>query len=195
MKSAAVWLARLQWLHARSAAFHRVHTGFSRGWPGGIVSPRAGPRRLPEWRRAWPWGCLALLCLLNSPAGAGEPPLLEANPETSREGYYQLEWSYEGDGAVDAYELQEAPDSGFEDPRTIYRGQDRATTMSGRDNGEYHYRVRAELAETGTTEWSEPVNVTVAHHSLMNAWLLFSLGGLVFLATVGVIVAGTRKEH
>jgi hypothetical protein len=50
--------------------------------------------------------------------------------------------------------------------------------------------------ENGTrSDWSEPTRVEVVHHPLGQAIGLFLLGGVVFLATVGLIVAGSRAER
>jgi hypothetical protein len=50
-----------------------------------------------------------------------------------------------------------------------------------------------EVGEGRVYPWSEPVTVTVAHHPLSRAVAFFTVGALVFLATLGLIVRGARR--
>jgi len=75
----------------------------------------------------------------------------------------------------------------------IYKGPDRATVISGQADGTRVYRVR-EVGEGRVYPWSEPVTVTVAHHPLSRAVAFFTVGALVFLATLGLIVRGARRS-
>lgn len=78
-----------------------------------------------------------------------------------------------------------APD--FTDSKTLYQGPDTATLVSGRKNGTYYYRVRSEKPGS---DWSNAVEVKVAHHPLSRAFMFFSLGALVFVATLTMVVRG-----
>ncbi|WP_018233269.1 hypothetical protein [Thioalkalivibrio thiocyanodenitrificans] len=117
-------------------------------------------------------------------------PELSASPDLARAGYFHLRWALD-DVDVDRYTVEEAADPDFTDPAVLYEGADRATVISGRSDGTFHFRVRASLADGGESGWSDTQTVEVVHHPRAQAIGLFILGGLVFLATVGLIVAGT----
>lgn len=73
----------------------------------------------------------------------------------------------------------------------IYRGPDRASFISGLEDGTYVYRVRA-----ADGEWSDPLTIIVKHQSIRLAKLLFGIGAVVFLLTVAVVVHGTwQTKH
>jgi len=142
---------------------------------------------------------LAALLLTFGLAHAGESslpanPFLHTDTEVATAGYYGLSWGLPRDPtaasageASDAphFELQEAAGPAFDTPRTLYAGPDLATALSGRPDGIYYYRVRADGGP-----WSPPVAVTVAHHTLTRAWLFFALGATVFAATAVLILRG-----
>ena len=102
----------------------------------------------------------------------------------SNDGRIKLIWTASGDSAT--YETQQATDSAFAYPKIIYQGSDRASFISGLENGTYYYRVRSE-----NSAWSKTLTVTVQHHSLKLAWVLFALGAVVFLLTVWVVIKGS----
>jgi hypothetical protein len=78
----------------------------------------------------------------------------------------------------------------FGNPRRVYRGPDRATVLSGLPDGTYYFRARIWQRGEPVTAWSEPVRAEVEHHSLARALGLFALGGVVFAATVALILLG-----
>jgi hypothetical protein len=133
-----------------------------------------------------------VLCvlLLASPGASLAAPTLETDTQLATAGYYQLQW--DGTGATD-HELQESPQADFSDPVTLYQGSDRATMLTGRPDGEYHYRLRA-LHEDGPGPWSKTLRVEVRHHPLSRALLFFAMGALVFLATLAAILVGNRRR-
>ena len=141
-------------------------------------------------------GLAALLLTFGLAHAGGTPP--SASPELSADttvataGYFGLSWGLAGEagGAPARFELQEAPDPAFAAPRTLYAGPDRATALSGRPDGTYYYRVRADGGA-----WSPVVAVEVAHHSLVRAGLFFALGAAVFVATVVLILRGDARER
>lgn len=143
---------------------------------------------------------LALSLLIASgPALAGEapplaPPALSADSAVATAGYYRLSWTHPDMADSPAFELQESPTADFTAAEIVYHGPDRATTHSGRADGDYHFRVRA-LADGSASGWSAPVTVQVRHHSLLRAGLFFALGALVFVATLGLILRGTTSER
>lgn len=123
------------------------------------------------------------------PAMAQAAPALESDTGLATAGFYQLRWSGGDDGE---YELQESRRADFSTSVTLYQGGDRATTLTGRPDGDYHYRLRS-LGRNGPGPWSDPVRVEVRHHPLSRALLFFAMGALVFLATLGAILVGNRR--
>ncbi len=127
-------------------------------------------------------------------AGAGpsstahESAVLESSVSVATAGFFSLNWQ---DAQSAPFVLQESSSPGFSNASVIYRGPDTAHFVSGRDNGKYYFRVRA--ARDGG--WSEPIAVTVHHHSLPRALGFFSVGLIVFAATMAVIVAGASRTR
>lgn len=136
---------------------------------------------------------LALAAIsLALPANAEPPGVLSASPERSSDGVFQLEWTQPG-----PVRLEESLDSDFRDAALIYEGKDRATTLSGRADGTYFYRLLAlepnRPAEADSTHAVGQTEVRVSHHPLSRALAFFGLGFLVFASTVVLIVVGDRK--
>ena len=111
-------------------------------------------------------------------------PTLQSDSNESAAGYYQLHWSNKQAGD---FVLQESSKADFSDAKILYHGPDTATLVSGRKNGTYYYRVRG---ATSAGDWSQPVKVSVRHHPLSRALLFFSLGALVFVATLAMVIRG-----
>jgi len=142
-------------------------------------------------------GLLIALGLSLFPAAAA--PGLDAKPSRSTDGVYQLSWQATGQVL-----LEEARDPGFTDSRIVYRGRDQATTLTGRSDGVYYYRLSpAAPADASSEAGSEegrpaakaersavPVQVRVEHHSLFRALSVFLVGLAVFAATVRLVLAG-----
>ena len=123
-----------------------------------------------------------LLCAASLPAVE-----LEVSPAISNTGTFNLHWKGT-DGA--RYDLMEQSADG--ESRIVYRGRDTARVMTGLPNGRYTYRVRTEDGRD-LSAWSEPAEVTVAHHPLTRAFTFFGIGLLVFIATVVLILRGERN--
>lgn len=111
---------------------------------------------------------------------------LTVDTEVSDTGFYSLSWT----GADRMVTLQEATTADFSDADTIYEGVDEATVISGKLDGTYYYRIRA-----GEGPWGEPLEVTVRHHSLAQAFSFLALGAVVFLATAALIISGHRRHR
>jgi len=122
-------------------------------------------------------------------AGTGNALTLEAAPELSTDGVVVLSWQPAGQPVV----LERASRADFTDAQVLYRGTDGASLRSGLPDGSYHYRV-APLTDGVAGAWSGPVTVRVAHHRPQRAWALFALGALVFVATLGLILSGIRRD-
>lgn len=128
-----------------------------------------------------------LPAVLASPV-LGHDPDLAADTEVSDTGYYRLSWTAPDDGGP--VTVQESETADFAGADTIYEGPDAATVVSGRLDGAYYYRIRA-----GRGPWSDPVTVTVRHHSLAQAFSILGLGAVVFLATAALVVGGHRRHR
>ncbi|MHC4601106.1 MAG: hypothetical protein ACYS47_19095, partial [Planctomycetota bacterium] len=92
-----------------------------------------------SYRLYSPWSKTAVALVDRSAVSPTQPrPLMV--PPSSRTGSITLNW---GD-AVNAtvYELEECPNGTFANPATVYRGIATTTTLTGRGNGSYYYRVR-----------------------------------------------------
>lgn len=122
-----------------------------------------------------------------------QPPQLEADQKVATAGFYSLSW--DGAGPDIVFELQEAHSADFVDGRIRYVGPDTATQLSGQPNGQYFYRVRIVEPAPRASPWSDAVEVEVAHHPLSRAFLFFGIGLVVFLATVALIVRGSRTAQ
>ncbi|WP_040405905.1 hypothetical protein [Ectothiorhodospira sp. PHS-1] len=134
---------------------------------------------------------LSIILLMPTSVLAQGVPTLDATTQTARAGYYQLRWGLEeADGAI--YRLEESRATDFQEARVLYEGADRATVISGRGDGTFHYRVQATLADDSRSDWSPPLTVEVRHHALHQALTLFGVGAVVFLATIALIVTGRR---
>jgi YD repeat-containing protein len=73
------------------------------------------------------------------------PPSTPASisvPKDSQNGTYLISWQASS-GNVTAYQLYEANNSGFSGESLVYSGVGINTSLSGRGNGTYYYRVRA----------------------------------------------------
>jgi len=126
-------------------------------------------------------GPLLISLTILASAGASPPELI--CPEPSDTGAYQLKWK--GPDGAD-YRLEE-------DGRTLYRGPDRASSVSGRGAGEYLYRV-AVKTDNG---WSfgPSCTVRVSPPSLALAFTFLGMGFLVFLVVLLVVIAGHRAHR
>lgn len=136
---------------------------------------------------------LIVLCLPSAAVLAAPPaPVLHSNTALANAGYYQLKWQLP-DGREDLFELQEAARRDFAHPREVYRGRDLASVISGQPDGQFYYRVRA-ISDAGVPgPWSRTVGVRVDYLPLGRAFTFFGLGALVFVATLFVILDGTRR--
>ena len=132
--------------------------------------------------------CLALTLLAAVPAVCGAVPRLESDTDVATAGYYQLQWT----AATPEVAIEETSGNA-PSTTTLYEGPDRATLRSGLADGRRSYRA-GEIGEDGSvTAWSDPVEVTVAHHPLHRALTFFAIGAIVFFATLLLIVGGARR--
>ena len=127
-----------------------------------------------------------------------EIPVLTSDTQLATAGYYQLSWRPGVAGASNKtlqFELQQSSSSSFHISKIVYQGPDRASVISGKPDGQYYYRVRSLLPDQRMSDWSQPVQVEVMHHSLARAWLFFALGALVFITTLAFILISAAKKE
>ncbi|MEJ2595056.1 MAG: hypothetical protein P8100_08005 [bacterium] len=110
---------------------------------------------------------------------------LERDQIASSSGYIKLSWESDKDSL---FILQKSDSPDFRDAEVIYSGPDKASFISGLENGRYYFRIRP-----ADKSWSDTVLVEVKHQSLQLAFTLFGLGAIVFLLTVFVVADGVRK--
>lgn len=139
-----------------------------------------------------------LLLSLIAECVSAEPelPVLTTDTSLATAGYYQLSWQpglAVASNKILRFELQQSSDSGFHRVRTIYRGPDRASVISGQANGDYYYRVRILYSGRAIGHWSKQLLVRVRHHSLQKAWLFFIAGATVFCMILFFIVLSSRR--
>lgn len=133
-------------------------------------------------------GVLAILLAAAPLSAAYGRPELNSDMALSTAGYFRLSWH---DEAGADFKLEQAQSGDFGNARLLYQGQDQATVISGLANGHYYYRV----GNTATGQWSDPLEVEVKHHGLARAFGFFTLGAVMFLATLGVLVFGSRRQR
>ncbi|MGY6277356.1 hypothetical protein [Methylomonas sp. MgM2] len=114
-------------------------------------------------------------------------PKINSDTKLATAGYFQLRWHDESDGS---FQLQQASNLDFADAVTIYQGPDQATVVSGLPDGDYFYRIRG-----NGQAWSEPLKVSVQHHSLAKAFAFFGLGAGMFVAMLAVLLKGVRCKE
>lgn len=127
-------------------------------------------------------------------ATAEAEPTLSSDTSLANAGFYTLSWRVIN---ADPHEfrLEESENAEFSPMRTLYQGADTAYAMSGKSNGDYYYRVAESTSSISTSAWSQPIKVTVMHHSLLRAISFFSAGAFIFTATLILIIAGARRTR
>jgi hypothetical protein len=136
---------------------------------------------------------LILLSILSVPGvGAAEEQLvLSASSAYSNDGKATISWRSPAEAYVN---IQQDHAKEFDTPSTLYRGKDSATVVTGLIDGDYYFRGRLEYADGRRSNWSQPLNIRVEHHSLARAFGFFSVGLVVFLATLLLIILGARRQ-
>jgi hypothetical protein len=114
---------------------------------------------------------------------------LSSDSEIATAGYYQLSWTT--DTSQD-YQLQESASEDFQSYKTIYQGPDQASVISGKPDGVYFYRIVGVDSQPPVS--SNTLKVSVAHHSLTDAFLFFTAGAMVFIAILVLIIKGSRES-
>jgi hypothetical protein len=113
--------------------------------------------------------------------------------ESTSDGQITLEWGEKDLGLI--FEVQSARTMEFDAPVIRYHGPDVVTYLSGLENGDHFFRVRGRQADSDVWgPWSGIVHLESEHHSMAFAWMMFSIGAVMFLAiTLFVVVNAGRS--
>ena len=130
------------------------------------------------------------LLAIHVPAQAATLFSLTVSPQASSDGVAHLTWEVPVNKSV---RVQQSNKEIFQQPITLYHGNDTGTTITGLKDGTYFFRVGTDLKNNDDINWGEPVQLQVAHHSLTRAFTFFAIGVVVFLATTALIVTGSHK--
>jgi hypothetical protein len=133
----------------------------------------------------------ACLSLTQASALANTSISLQSSTQQSTDGVVRLSWEVSEATRV---HIQQSNDADFRQPRTLYRGKDTATTITGLPDGDYFFRISDASEGASTANWSEPVRLQVRHHSLSRAFGFFTIGVVVFLGTLALVVNGSRRQ-
>jgi len=107
------------------------------------------------------------------------------------EGHAQVIWSTPTPIGEDTFELQiSLADRPF---RSVYRGSDRASVLSGLPRGETVVRVRTLTPEK--SDWSTEAIVSTSYPSRSATLGWMTLGLALFLATAGYVITATRRRR
>ena len=115
---------------------------------------------------------------------------LEADTEVASEGYMVLTWDLADAGQDADFVLQRARTPDFADPIDRSIPTAGSVTITGLEDGTYHFRAGSPIAG-----WSPTVAVEVRHHALGRAFGFFSLGLVLFAILMATIFIGHRNTH
>ena len=149
---------------------------FSPVCTGPTQSERAPPLRVTFSVRTNIFAMLiSLVAVIATPALG-----LELRNADARAGFASLGWSDVPDGEA---VLEWNDGTGWQE---LYRGTDKASTVTGLDEGAYQFRL---TAPDGTV--SEPLTFTVEHHALSLALQFFGAGAILFVLLIALLVRPT----
>jgi hypothetical protein len=130
-----------------------------------------------------------LVLMMPSVLLAAENINLHSSTSQSSDGSFNLSWTLPENKQI---QLQHSlPNQS--DYTTIYQGSDSASVITGLSDGQYRYRARWVNAEKDFSDWTDPLTVTVKHHSLFKAFGFFLVGAVVFLGILMLIVFASRS--
>ena len=151
----------------------------------------------PLYSRKVQHATLGLVLLLCATIVQAAPKItLHSNTVLATAGYYQLIWSWPNAPADINYILEEiASTKTSKNSRDVYYGPDLASVISGKPNGTYQYLVSAIGPNQRIVAQSNPLEVVVAHHSMIRAIFIFMLGALVFIAILVVVLRESARTR
>ena len=127
---------------------------------------------------------LIILCC-SIPSLSSDVQFIQEDEITLTSGHVRLDWvSDDGEHFI----LEQATSEDFQDARVIYEGPDKASFISGLNNGIYYFRIKSD-----GDDGSDQVKTVVEYQSLSLAFSLFGVGAIVFILTSAVIIRGSQK--
>ena len=136
---------------------------------------------------------LVLWLVVANVAPALPVSFVKTPPEINQTGDVILHWDSQTPGAL--HQVEHSRDAEFSDPDLWYEGASRQAFISGMDDGEHFYRVRARADETQQWGgWSEPLRLSVERQSLALAWKLFATGSVLFVSIAAFITYHSTRE-
>jgi len=115
---------------------------------------------------------------------------LTVSPQESTDGVAKLSWNLPDTKVV---VIQRSDNPAFQRAVTLYQGEDTGTTITGLADGNYYFRAGSGAMDSGEISWGNSVHLRVEHHPLSRAFLFFGIGVVVFLATLALIIGGSRR--
>ncbi len=91
------------------------------------------------------------------------PPYLHSDYDADGDGSYKIRW--DSANCASSYELEEATDPTFSNPKTVYSGEALSWSAVNNPSGMYYYRVKSN-GSTGASEWSTGIHVQVLSPSV-----------------------------
>jgi len=142
----------------------------------------------PLYQRKLPGLLLLIVSVMCTTAvHAASDIRLNSSTTESAAGYYQLRWLWpKAPDGIEYSLIEMTSRDQHGHGRELYAGPDLASVISGKRNGTYRYVVQA-LKGNLVLATSNPVKVVVAHHSLLRAWIVFSVGAFIFLSILVVV--------
>lgn len=98
-------------------------------------------------------------------------------------------------GGPITYQLQQAAQPDFADAVTRYQGPEQGSVLTGFAEGTYYFRVRALGPEGEPGPWLDTFVFEVEYADMRLVYSLMATGVIVFILTVGAILAGHRKTR
>ncbi|MBW7857846.1 MAG: hypothetical protein H3C43_06075, partial [Leptonema sp. (in: Bacteria)] len=117
-------------------------------------------------------------------------PMIQSSEPISSTGNFQLSWgleqtkSYTNDLPI--YLLEECNNT----CKLLYQGHDTASVISGRPNGNYHFKISE---QSQPNQFSE-ITVQVIHYDLQSGLWVLLVGFLLFVICILIIVFGEANH-
>jgi hypothetical protein len=111
---------------------------------------------------------------------------LEVDTPISTEGYFVISWQLSD--STQNPTLQQSTSLTFTAPHNRQLTPQGSLTITGLPDGEYYFRL-----VDGEAQLSDPLQVTVEHHTLERAGLFFALGLVLFIILVATILRGAMQ--
>jgi len=132
-----------------------------------------------------------LLLLLPLIASANGQVAIKSSTTISNDGSFTLSWEIPRNSRIELQQATKQTDT-F---KTIFKGTDSATVITGLPDGDYLYRARLTDAQGDLSDWSPVLVIKVQHHSISRALSFFLIGAIVFVGTLLLIMLGGKASR